>query len=416
MSLRSNIVVGFVALSVLAAAAASWADPLTYRTFVGSLNNFNSFGELGFVHATAQDGHPSDGNFGAAFDNIVTVNSITIDQRNDPPRHRMQNLRIYTSPDTFFATTLTDSQEPQTIALPGGGLTSDYFFITVESFYSAGAVDDNPGLTAFTFDGTVGAPRTNLNSLILPTVNNYFDDPPGTFFTDVVTNGQIVSTTGGPADGLFFEHADTNDRSIIVDYGSPKTVASIGVGFESQILFSYNTRPVPRFVTVTDSNGNSQQMTLEPHTLQYGQYNLVTPFTNTTSLKLTLPIGAENYYPSQIYDPVQPQSTLTGISEFQAFADPIVAVPPEGLAGDYNENDEVDAADYVVWRDNLGSATALPNDDTPGVGQDDYVRWKNNFGNSGAGSVSIAQSAVPEASAMAMCAAASALFGLCRRR
>ena len=53
----------------------------------------------------------------------------------------------------------------------------------------------------------------------------------------------------------------------------------------------------------------------------------------------------------------------------------LVAVP-----GDYNHNGLVDAADYTVWRDNLGSGILLPNDDTSGVGFDDYDRWKSSFG------------------------------------
>ena len=60
------------------------------------------------------------------------------------------------------------------------------------------------------------------------------------------------------------------------------------------------------------------------------------------------------------------------------------------VPGDYNQNGTVDAADYTVWRDNLGRVTALPNDDTPGVDFDDYARWKMNFGTTfgeGGGSV-----------------------------
>jgi glucosylceramidase len=67
----------------------------------------------------------------------------------------------------------------------------------------------------------------------------------------------------------------------------------------------------------------------------------------------------------------------------------------DGLLGDYNGDGIVNAADYSVWRNNLGSLTALANDDTPGVGQDDYVRWKAHFGDS-AGSASITNAAVPE--------------------
>lgn len=71
-------------------------------------------------------------------------------------------------------------------------------------------------------------------------------------------------------------------------------------------------------------------------------------------------------------------------------------VPPP-LSGDYNEDGVVDAADYVVWRDNLGSETALPNDDTVGVGPDDYDRWKAHFGETNLGGTgSAASSGVPE--------------------
>jgi len=69
------------------------------------------------------------------------------------------------------------------------------------------------------------------------------------------------------------------------------------------------------------------------------------------------------------------------------------------LPGDYNQNGVVDAADYTVWRDNLGSDTAIVNDDTPGVMADDYDRWKAHFGETaGNGSASDTQfsTAVPE--------------------
>lgn len=54
---------------------------------------------------------------------------------------------------------------------------------------------------------------------------------------------------------------------------------------------------------------------------------------------------------------------------------------PTILAGDYNGDDIVDAADYTVWRDNLGASVTLPGDTTPGtVVQADYDVWKSNFG------------------------------------
>ena len=51
--------------------------------------------------------------------------------------------------------------------------------------------------------------------------------------------------------------------------------------------------------------------------------------------------------------------------------------------GDYNSNGDVDAADYVVWRENLGTSNPLPNRD-PGnngpVSAADFNSWKANFG------------------------------------
>ena len=41
--------------------------------------------------------------------------------------------------------------------------------------------------------------------------------------------------------------------------------------------------------------------------------------------------------------------------------------PPPPLDGDYNNNGVVDAADYSVWRDRLGTSAVLPNDATPGA-------------------------------------------------
>ena len=67
-----------------------------------------------------------------------------------------------------------------------------------------------------------------------------------------------------------------------------------------------------------------------------------------------------------------------------------------GVLGDFSQNGVVDAADYVVWRDNFGTNNTLPNDGglpLP-VGNTHYDLWKLNFGNSGTGASAAA--AVPE--------------------
>jgi hypothetical protein len=74
---------------------------------------------------------------------------------------------------------------------------------------------------------------------------------------------------------------------------------------------------------------------------------------------------------------------------------------PAAVAGDYNGNGSVDAADYVVWRDRLGQAFQLTNEVagvTPGmVTQEDYSAWRARFGNA-AGAAAGLNSAIPEPS------------------
>lgn len=62
-------------------------------------------------------------------------------------------------------------------------------------------------------------------------------------------------------------------------------------------------------------------------------------------------------------------------------------VEPPGLDGDYNQNGVIDAADYAVWRDNVGGS--IPNDHTPGLVNDaDYAYWRAHFGDTlGSGSL-----------------------------
>jgi hypothetical protein len=123
----------------------------------------------------------------------------------------------------------------------------------------------------------------------------------------------------------------------------------------------------------------------------------------------------------QMRDPFDGENMFTGFDDglSAAFVSPLVfeidvLAPQQGLVGDYNSNNVVDAADYVVWRDSVGGAT-LPNRDPAVVGlvgQADYGAWRARFGNAlGAGVGSSA--AVPEPSTWGLIASLlSALFGI----
>jgi hypothetical protein len=80
--------------------------------------------------------------------------------------------------------------------------------------------------------------------------------------------------------------------------------------------------------------------------------------------------------------------------------------PGEGVLGDYNEDGVVNAADYVVFRNNLDQTFTLPNENpeaaTPGlVDAEDYSFWVSNFGNTSGGGASVV---VPEPGSIALMA------------
>jgi hypothetical protein len=79
----------------------------------------------------------------------------------------------------------------------------------------------------------------------------------------------------------------------------------------------------------------------------------------------------------------------------------------------------VDAADYVMWRENDGTNNPLPNDNGLGtpIGAAHYNLWRSNFGNPpGSGSASSLTAAVPEPGSVLLLAmfVGSAFVG-CRR-
>ena len=90
------------------------------------------------------------------------------------------------------------------------------------------------------------------------------------------------------------------------------------------------------------------------------------------------------------------------------------------LAGDYNGNNVVDAADYTAWRNSVGSGAPLINE-TASLGvvdQADYDTWKANFGatgGSGSAGAAPAHNAVPEPATATAVLILTAMAWLTRR-
>jgi hypothetical protein len=92
---------------------------------------------------------------------------------------------------------------------------------------------------------------------------------------------------------------------------------------------------------------------------------------------------------------INPQSAM-----FDDFSLMTTAAPP-GLLGDFNDDDKVDAADYVVWRKNEVANAALPNDDGLATQSERFDLWRANFGNMTMGGGS-GVGAVPEPACIAL--------------
>jgi hypothetical protein len=81
--------------------------------------------------------------------------------------------------------------------------------------------------------------------------------------------------------------------------------------------------------------------------------------------------------------PVEDNTTVSLSLTGQVVA---TAMLPGILPGDFNEDGRVDAADYVVWRNGVGSLYA----------EDDYNVWRANFGRAVGGIGNLSLAAVPE--------------------
>jgi hypothetical protein len=93
---------------------------------------------------------------------------------------------------------------------------------------------------------------------------------------------------------------------------------------------------------------------------------------------------------------------------------------PVPLAGDYNDNGTVDAADFVVWRKTIGSFTDLAADGNGDsiVDGEDYNIWRSNFGSAAATdtTISLGPSSMPEPGSCQMVLIGLAVMSAAGRR
>ncbi len=88
-----------------------------------------------------------------------------------------------------------------------------------------------------------------------------------------------------------------------------------------------------------------------------------------------------------------------GIDDPQQLADAALAINAAAfLPGDYDHDDHVDAADYILWRKTFGSTTDLAADGSGNqlIDDADYGIWRKNFGHSILTNGQLRAAAIPE--------------------
>ncbi len=227
---------------------------------------------------------------------------------------------------------------------------------------------------------------------------------PTTFFDDVTNNGEIRTTSG----------------SFTVFYGAATgsgTYTGLGtVNFEGDLKPGNSPAAVHFDGDVVLGTASTLRMELGGSTVgsQYDQINVAGKLTLGGTLEITLING---FIPTlgQSFDLLNWGTVAGAFASLQLPSVPglvwntsqlsagIVSIVAAGIPGDYNNNGVVDAADYVLWRENPSAYGGSP------AG---YNTWRTNIGQtagSGTGSsLGFTDTSVPEPAGIVLLAVAAA--------
>jgi hypothetical protein len=219
---------------------------------------------------------------------------------------------------------------------------------------------------------------------------------------DVTTYGPAVDPSGapegqGPYRQMFsiFNIPNPSDpnSSIFYDSGFDQDIqreieiADFGEDFSTYTVVVDMTGPAG--LPVHGDNKNNMNLTAD----FYRDQHATTPFENFL-WQLVWPFQGRDY------PAAAPISLVIDNVRFcDDSLETCLAAEPEGTLGDFNNDGNVDAADYVVWRKFQNTSMTLPNSGglTGTIGTAHYSLWRENFGESNPGSGGIG---VPEPSTL----------------
>lgn len=252
--------------------------------------------------------------------------------------------------------------------------------------------------------------------------NSYhtFGNNGSTYNTDITNGNTITTLTGLPSytktQVLSALHTVTDHLPVVADYQIPaKMQAStatvpatvdlgstanlnVTVSNSAPVMFS-NGADVLHYSLTTSGSASGSFSNQNETALGGSNTHSVSLTTSTVGVKsATITLTSTNQ--------AIPTSTINLPISFQ------VVVP-----GDYNNNNQVGASDYVVWRKNssiASGATYFQGDGNRdgGVTSTDYFVWRSHFGQTAAASSDLLESAVPEPSSCVLLAIGICLVGV----
>lgn len=320
--------------------------------------------------------------------NTGTINIGSLIDNDDWHHLGITFARDAGTPTSVVITSFIDYQQvfQETVAVPLGAIGSGTADIRLGAYNTT---------AANRFDGQMDQFRISDEVLA---VNQFLPIPiPPEYVVEVnKTNGmvKIINTTGVDLDIDAYRLTSTNGSLSAASWTSLESQDYEGQG------------PNSGWTELGDSANELSEGFLggssiigSPTTISLGQI-----YTN---------LGNED--PTLKFEYHLPGTSATSFNEIE-----INYVTGAAVPGDYNGNGIVDAADYAVWRDNLGSSNPAADGNGSGtVDSADYTYWKQRFGNNGSGSGSGSgadASAVPEPTSLVLVSCVAVVCLASRRR
>ncbi len=364
-------------------------------TVRGTLTNHGSGNFAGYVHGNfANDALPASGNianlssFLDLYGQLQNTGQLQLSTGNLNLRSATSNAGTINLDSSGQIQVLVSFTNAGTISL-GGDFTNivgtGTFINNATLQWSAGRIDiatfnnnsivnisgsgNHSAAAAITNNGTINysaSQQIAFSGGLTNSAGALFDTTSDTYLNGSVANSGTFRKSGGT--GTFgLEGAFTNSGTIAVNTGILSFDSSLSLATTSTIQFQLSgTTPGSGFgnlnQTGTPTFAGALKITLGP--------GFAPAIGNSFNLFDWTNIGSA----SGAFTSFQLPPLASGLKwdTSQLYASGVIAVAT-GLPGDFNQNGVVDAADYVLWRDNLAATYT----------QNDYNVWRTHFGQTG---------------------------------